>query len=107
MTTKLVARVHKVNCDFFYYTTCALNKKIVWCLDIMNQPFNDYSPCKANRIFLTLHGSMKEVMKVGGENNYNIWHIRKDTLERQHRLPIQLNYDVALVNRAMTQITGV
>jgi hypothetical protein len=42
----------------------------------MNQTFDDYSPCKANRIFLTLYGSMNEVMKVGGENNYNIPQLR-------------------------------
>jgi hypothetical protein len=48
----------------------------------MNQTFDDYSPCKANRIFLSLYGSMNEVMKVGGGNNYNISHIKKDKLER-------------------------
>jgi hypothetical protein len=72
----------------------------------MNQTFDDYSPCKANRIFLTLHGCMKEVIKVGGENNYNILHIRKEMLERQGRLPIQLSRDVALVNQVMAQITN-
>jgi hypothetical protein len=48
----------------------------------MNQAFDDYSPCKVNRIFLTLHRCMKEVMKVGGGNNYDIPHIRKEILER-------------------------
>jgi hypothetical protein len=44
----------------------------------MNQAYDDYSPRKANRIFLTLHGCMMEVMKVGGGNNYDIPHIRKE-----------------------------
>jgi hypothetical protein len=73
----------------------------------MNQAFDDYSPCKVNRIFLTLHGCMKEVMKIGGGNNYDIPHIRKEILERQDRLPIQLNRDAALVNQAMAQIIDV
>jgi hypothetical protein len=73
----------------------------------MNQAFDDYSPCKVNRIFLTLHGCMKEVMKIGGGNNYDIPHIRKEILERQGRLPIQLSRDAALVNQAMAQIIDV
>jgi hypothetical protein len=73
----------------------------------MNQAFDDYSPCKVNRIFLTLHGCMKEVMKIGGGNNYDIPHIRNEILERQGRLPIQLSRDAALVNQAMAQIIDV
>jgi hypothetical protein len=72
----------------------------------MNQAYDDYSPRKANRIFLTLHGCMMEVMKVGGENNYDIPHIRKEMLERQGCFPIQLNCDVALVNQAIAQINS-
>jgi hypothetical protein len=50
---------------------------------------------------------MKEVMKVGGENNYDIPHIRKEMLERQGCLPIQLNCDATLMNHAIVQITDV
>jgi hypothetical protein len=50
---------------------------------------------------------MKEVMKVGGENNYDIPHIRIEMLERQGPLPIQLNCDATLVNHAMVQIIDV
>jgi hypothetical protein len=100
---------------FFYYSKILkvlkekhFLKELLQCLTKHNlSEFDDYSPCKANRIFLTLHGCMKEVMKVGGGNNYDIPHIRKEMLERQGHLPIQLRCDAALVNLAMAQITNV
>lgn len=70
----------------------------------MDQAFRDYSVCKSNRIFLTLHGCMKEAMKIGGGNGYDIPHIKKEMLERQGRLPLQLSCDALLVHEAMAQI---
>lgn len=45
-----------------------------------------------------------EILKVRGGNNYNIPHIRKEMLERQGWLPIQLNCDTTLVNEAIAHI---
>ncbi|KAJ1263987.1 hypothetical protein BS78_09G228800 [Paspalum vaginatum] len=42
---------------------------------IVEKAFADYSVCQLNRIFLTLHGCMKEVMRIGGGNGYDIPHI--------------------------------
>jgi hypothetical protein len=47
----------------------------------MDQAFQDYSSSQANWILLTLHGCFKEVMKIGGDNGYNVPHIRKGILE--------------------------
>uniref|UniRef100_A0A0A9EW93 Uncharacterized protein n=1 Tax=Arundo donax TaxID=35708 RepID=A0A0A9EW93_ARUDO len=47
---------------------------------------------------------MKEVMKIGGGNGYNIPHIRKAMLERQGHLPLQLKCNAVLVNEVMAQI---
>ncbi|KAJ1269981.1 hypothetical protein BS78_06G019800 [Paspalum vaginatum] len=54
--------------------------------------------------FLTLHGCMKEVMKINCGNSYDVPHIRKGVLERQGELPLKLKYDAALVQQAMAQI---
>ncbi|TVU16435.1 hypothetical protein EJB05_39998 [Eragrostis curvula] len=68
------------------------------------QAFQDYSPWKADRIFLTLHGCLKEVMKIDGGNAYDVPHIRKEMLEREGRLPVQLDCEPALVQKAMDKL---
>lgn len=70
----------------------------------MDQAFEHYSVRQTNRIFLTLHGCMKEAMKLGGGNGYDVPHIRKGMLERQGRLPLQLKCEAQLVQDAMAQI---
>jgi hypothetical protein len=73
----------------------------------MDQAFQDYSPPQANRIFLTLHGCFKEVIKIGGGNGYNVPHIRKGLLEQQGRnFPLQLNCEAELVQEAMNKLNG-
>jgi hypothetical protein len=54
----------------------------------VDEAFDCYSVRQANRIFLTLHGCMKEVMKLGGGNGYDVPHIRKGMLDRQGCLPL-------------------
>jgi hypothetical protein len=50
----------------------------------------EFSPHKANRIFVTLQTVLLESMKIKGSNNYKIPHMNKDTLERQDMLPISI-----------------
>jgi hypothetical protein len=69
------------------------------------QVFVDYPAGQSNKIFLTLHGCMKEVMKIGAGNGYNIPNIKKGMLERQGRLPLKLKCDASLVQQAMVQIS--
>ena len=70
----------------------------------MDQTFAGYSVCQSNRIFFTLHGCMKEVMRISGDNRYDVPHIRKGMLERQGRLPLQLKCEASLVQDVMVQI---
>jgi hypothetical protein len=56
-------------------------KTIEELVAIVDKEFQDYSVCKSNQIFLTLHGCMQEIMKVSGGNGYDMPHIRKAMLE--------------------------
>jgi hypothetical protein len=47
---------------------------------------------------------MREVMKIGGGNEYDVPHIRKGMLERQGCLSLQLNCEAFLVDTAVAQI---
>jgi hypothetical protein len=57
---------------------------------------------KANRIWLTLHLVLKEVIKVAGSNKYRIPHINKQILERQSRLPLPIDCESSIVMKVMT-----
>jgi hypothetical protein len=46
---------------------------------------------------------MKEVMKIGGGNGYDVTHIRKRMLERQGCLPLKLKCDASLVQDVIAQ----
>jgi len=70
----------------------------------MKQAFENYDVGQSNKIFLTLQGCMKEVMQIGGGNEYDVPHIRKGMLEREGRLPLQLRCDAPLVEAAMAQL---
>jgi hypothetical protein len=72
-------------------------------LAAIDQAFAEYSVGQSNRIFLTLHGCMKEVMKIGGGNGYDVTHIRKRMLERQGCLPLKLKCDASLVQDVIAQ----
>ncbi|KAJ1261104.1 hypothetical protein BS78_09G002700 [Paspalum vaginatum] len=59
---------------------------------------------KANRIFLTLHSVLKEAMKTGGGNKFKIPHMKKGTLERLGRLPVQITCESTLIAQAMAKL---
>lgn len=40
---------------------------------------------------------MKEIMKVGGKNKYQIPHMKKSALDREGHIPLQISCDVSLV----------
>lgn len=70
------------------------------------QAFHEYSPRKANRIYLTLHQVLKEAMRVHGCNKYNITHMKKRTLERLGALPLQIRCDAELVHEAREKLAA-
>ncbi|KAL6615329.1 hypothetical protein ACP70R_037599 [Stipagrostis hirtigluma subsp. patula] len=61
--------------------------------------YQQYSVDKLNRIFLTLQCVMKEAMKCGGGNGYKIPHIRREMLQRQGQLPLQISCDYLIDSR--------
>lgn len=72
----------------------------------LKQAFNEYSPEKANRIWLTLHLVMKEIMKIAGANRYKIPHINKERLERLHLLPLQVDCEASIVDEAKATLAA-
>jgi hypothetical protein len=66
----------------------------------------EYSPFKANRIFVTLQTVLKEAMKVKGCNNIKIPHMQKQRLEREDRLPFQLPCEASLVAEAISSLSA-
>jgi len=66
----------------------------------------EYCPRKANRIFLTLQTVLIEAMKKKGNNNFKIPHMKKETLERQGRLPTSIPCPPSLLDEAETTLVA-
>ena len=60
----------------------------------------EYLPHLANRMFLTLQGVFMEAMKVKGCNKFQIPHMKKETLEREDRLPSCIPCDPSVLHEA-------
>ena len=63
--------------------------------------FEDLSHITLNKVFVSLHGCMIEIMKVKGQNSYKLPHVKKDTLIREERLPINLEVSEVLVRECI------
>jgi hypothetical protein len=48
----------------------------------------------------------KEAMKVQGSNKYKIPHVKKQSLERQGRLPVQIACEAELVAEASAKLAA-
>ncbi|XP_057775298.1 uncharacterized protein LOC130994271 [Salvia miltiorrhiza] len=70
----------------------------------VQQSFEELSAQTLNNVFLSLQGCMIEIMKVRGENNYKLPHMRKGALMRAGTLPLNLEVDVELVKQALTHL---
>lgn len=66
----------------------------------VERSFEAFLPRSSNRIFCTLQQCMVEILKVRGSNKYDIPHIKKSILERQGKLPLQLDCDARLIEDA-------
>ena len=51
-------------------------------------------------MFVTLQSVLMEAMKVKGCNKFKIPHMKKETLEREDRLPSSISCDPSLLNEA-------
>jgi hypothetical protein len=54
----------------------------------------EYSPRKANKIFITLQSVLKEAMKVKGCNKIKIPHMQKEKLEREDPKPLLVSLQI-------------
>ncbi|CAA7037110.1 unnamed protein product [Microthlaspi erraticum] len=70
----------------------------------VEEAYDEYPPKQVNKIFLTLQSCLLETMKIGGANTYKIPHMKKDRLEREGRLPIQLACDPILVQEVISSL---
>ena len=86
------------------YQTCP--KTVEDLVHAVEESFNEYPTERINYIFLTLQTCMKEIMKVGGKNTYKIPHMKKATLDRENRLPLQISCDVALVQSVIEMLAS-
>ncbi|XP_066374537.1 uncharacterized protein [Miscanthus floridulus] len=69
----------------------------------VQQAFMEYSPRKANIIFVTL-SVLKEAIKVKGCNNIKIPHMQKEKLEREDWLPLQISCEASLLAEAIASL---
>lgn len=86
------------------HQTCS--RTVADLVHAVEESFEGYSSEKVNYIFLTLQTCMKETMKTGGDNIYKIPHMKKATLDRENRLPLQISCDVSLVQSVMTTLAS-
>jgi len=78
-------------------------KDLISCTHFL-QAFLEYSPWRANRIFVTLQTVLKEAMKIKGCNNIKIPHLNKQRLEREDRLPLQIPCEASLLAEAIASL---
>ncbi|XP_015165532.1 uncharacterized protein [Solanum tuberosum] len=79
-------------------------KNIDELISVVTNAYEVFPERISNRIFLTLQSCMKEIMRIGGFNKYNIPHIKKEILQRTGQLPISLKCDSELVNDVMNRL---
>jgi len=67
-------------------------------IDNVGKAFDDYEPRLLNRIWLTHASVFNRVIADEGGNNFDIPHMKKDALEKEGALPIQidLSHDATL-----------
>lgn len=65
-------------------------------VQVVKKLFNKYPMKKVNYIFLTMQLCIREIVKMGGSNNYKISYINNVALERLDNLPYEIIYNLAL-----------
>ncbi|XP_047258581.1 uncharacterized protein LOC124890814 [Capsicum annuum] len=67
--------------------------------EAVERSFDEMKAKQLNHVFLTLQSCMIEVMKDSGGNNYKVPHLNKNGLEREENIPLQLHFDIDIVNK--------
>lgn len=63
--------------------------------------YRNFPAGRSNRVFLTLQGCLREIMKEKGGQHYLVPHMKKGVFERLGQLPTTLSCDPAIVQEAM------
>ncbi|XP_060211797.1 uncharacterized protein LOC132639362 [Lycium barbarum] len=69
--------------------------------------YESFLAIRSNHIFLTLQSCMVEIMKEKGSKKYQTPHMKKEMLEKEGRLPIQLKCDPDLVEETLRYLGSV
>ena len=80
-------------------------KNVRELIKAVEDAFIEMESAKLNKNFLSLQQVCNEVFKVKGCNKYKLPHMGKDKLQREGRLPMRLEVDFTLVNKAMKLLT--
>jgi hypothetical protein len=86
-----------------YTDTCSSKNMDELIENVINEYWR-YDPFSLRKVFLTLHGCMIEVMKIGGGNRYKVPHIGKDRLQASGTLPRRLGFSRQLYESAVQAV---
>ena len=56
----------------------------------VEQAWNEYDPHALNRVFLTHQSCLNRIIETGGNNDYDIPHMKKSSMERAGQLPASI-----------------
>lgn len=79
-------------------TSCKTVEELV---NAVKNSFERLSPTTLNNVFLSLQSCMVEILKVRGQNSYKVPHMKKGTLIREGRLPVNLEVSMDLVKECI------
>lgn len=68
--------------------------------------YNKLEAMTLNKVFLSLQCCLKEIMKVKGQNNYKIPHMKKNALILQNALPTNMEVPEFLVRDSIDHLIG-
>ena len=76
-------------------------KKIDEIVEKVESAYWNFPAGRSNRVFLTLQGCLREILKEKGGQHYLVPHMKKAMLERLGELPKTLPCDAAIVQEAI------
>ncbi|XP_059315736.1 uncharacterized protein LOC132066441 [Lycium ferocissimum] len=82
-------------------------KTIDELIDAVVNVYESFLSIRSNHIFLTLQSCMVEIMKEKGSKKYQTPHMKKEMLEKEGQLPIQLKCDPDLVEETLRYLGSV
>ena len=79
-------------------------KNIRELIEGVQEEFQNYEVDKLARSFVTLQSCMREIMRDGGGNGYDIPHLKKELQQKEGRLPTALHITGQQLQESMALI---